>query len=234
MRMIAIAKDGVQKRFKTSIAGESDPLSDHLGATDGTVGLHMIRSEIPMANLGVTQMRACGILTVLASIFLRKSRNVVLRGRSKALPEPKRWDGGAIPCRASSTPTVTARTRLRSCSSKPKAIWTKAVGTGRSGILTTSWSRITGPSSDGSAPVTVPFLLGSFAHDRRLRSDPYDSQRPSVRPAAGAKVCSYDLAKFRINLPDIRLIQSCNTSESRAKDCVTSANWWSVINGRFI
>src|SRR5271166_1221982 len=53
------------------------------------------------------------------------------RGRSKALPEPKRWDGRTIPCRASSTPTVTARTRLRSCGSKLKALWTKTVGTRR-------------------------------------------------------------------------------------------------------
>ena len=35
---------------------------------------------------------------------------------------PKRWDGRTIPCRASSTPTVTARTRLRSCGSKLKAL----------------------------------------------------------------------------------------------------------------
>src|ERR1700736_955943 len=41
---------------------------------------------------------------------------------------PKRWDGRTIPCRALSTPTVTARTRLRSCGSKPKALWMKTVG----------------------------------------------------------------------------------------------------------
>jgi transposase, IS6 family len=35
------------------------------------------------------------------------------------------------PCRVSSTPTVTARTRLRSCGSKLKVLWTKTVGTGR-------------------------------------------------------------------------------------------------------
>jgi transposase, IS6 family len=34
----------------------------------------------------------------------------------------KRWDGRTIPCRASSTPTVTARTRLPSCGSKLKAL----------------------------------------------------------------------------------------------------------------
>src|ERR1700740_443968 len=43
---------------------------------------------------------------------------------------PKLWEAGTIPCRASSTPTVTARTRLRSCGSKLKALWTKTVGTG--------------------------------------------------------------------------------------------------------
>ena len=41
---------------------------------------------------------------------------------SKAPPEPKRWDGRTIPCRESSTPMVTARTRLRSCGSKLKAL----------------------------------------------------------------------------------------------------------------
>ena len=30
-----------------------------------------------------------------------------------------------------------------------------------------------------------PLLLGSLAHDRRLRSDSYDSQRPSVRECGG-------------------------------------------------
>src|SRR5208283_3616374 len=53
------------------------------------------------------------------------------RGRSKALPEPKRWDGRTIPCRASLAPTVTGRTRLRSCGSRLKALWTKTVGTRR-------------------------------------------------------------------------------------------------------
>jgi IS6 family transposase len=43
----------------------------------------------------------------------------------------KAWDGRTIPCPALSTPTATARTRLRSCGSKLKALWTKTVGTGR-------------------------------------------------------------------------------------------------------
>src|SRR5258707_2760913 len=43
----------------------------------------------------------------------------------------KAWGGRTIPCRVSSTPTVTARTRLRWCGSKLKVLWTKTVGTGR-------------------------------------------------------------------------------------------------------
>src|ERR1700736_4089969 len=48
----------------------------------------------------------------------------------------------------------------------------------------------TGSSGDQAPDTRKPafsLVLGSLAHDRRLRSDPYDPQRPGVRKRAGCE-----------------------------------------------
>jgi hypothetical protein len=48
----------------------------------------------------------------------------------------------------------------------------------------------TGSSGDQAPDTRKPafsLVLGSLAHDRRLRSDPYDPQRPGVRKRAGGE-----------------------------------------------
>src|SRR5271166_2506113 len=49
------------------------------------------------------------------------------------------------------------------------------------------WNKIIGLSSGGSARVRFSLLLGSLAHDRRLRSDSYDPQRPGVLECGGCE-----------------------------------------------
>ena len=82
------------------------------------------------------------------------------------------------------------RRRLRN--SKSKVHWRRTADIDRCITLTTSRNRITGPSNAGSAQANVFVHSGELAYDRRLRSDPYDPQRPGVlecgrcedRPAA--------------------------------------------------
>ena len=67
----------------------------------------------------------------------------------------------------------------------------------------------------GQRESALPIVLGRLAHDRRLRGDPYNSQRPSLlersggedRPAAPLhpRFVRCDLAKFTIIYPDLRL-----------------------------
>ena len=79
------------------------------------------------------------------------------RGRSKALP------GQSLrskePSRAS-TPMGMRLTRPRSLSSRVKERWTPAASTGRCRTSIMSWSRTTGPSSDGLTPARVSVLFG--------------------------------------------------------------------------
>jgi transposase, IS6 family len=64
------------------------------------------------------------------------------------------------------------------------------------------------------------FILGSLAYDRRLRGDPYDPQRPSVRqcrstaPLHSRSVRGDELNADHLPRPSARL-QNCNTSIQR-------------------
>jgi transposase-like protein len=71
----------------------------------------------------------------------------------------------------------------------PRVINTdKHAGIDRCNISTTFWNRIIGRSSVGYAQASLfSLVLGSLPHDRRLRSDPYDPQRPGVRKRTGSE-----------------------------------------------
>ena len=86
----------------------------------------------------------------------------------------------------------------------------------RCNISTMFWNRIIGRSSAGvRASQYFSIFLGSLAYDRRLRSNSYDPQRPSVWKCGGREsrsapppsfsACSLQRAKFTIIYPDLRL-----------------------------
>ena len=107
------------------------------------------------------------------------------------------WAERTVRRRGSSILTSTLLIRQPSLSSKPTVFWGRTVLIDRCNISTTSWNRIIGRSSAGSRKPTFSLVLGSLAHDRRLRSDPYDPQRPGVRKRAGCEGRSTPLLHSR-------------------------------------
>ena len=72
-------------------------------------------------------------------------------------------------------------TRLRLCNSKRRVFWRRTASIAPCSILITSWNRIIGPSNAGCVQASIFAPSVQLRHNRRLRSDPYDSQGPSVR-----------------------------------------------------
>jgi transposase-like protein len=64
-----------------------------------------------------------------------------------------------------------AATRRRLCNSKPRAFWRRTANIDRCSTSITSWNRITGRSSAGSAPVNISGLSGALG-----------AQLPATRP----------------------------------------------------
>src|ERR1700757_3354299 len=120
----------------------------------------------------------------------------------------KALGGENHPAPRSSTPTRTQLTHRLSCNSNPKLLWKKTAAIDPCSILTTSWSRITAPSSGESAPVNIFIRSGelgarspatrrsiSFAKDKRAG---VQRVRRSVCCTALFSVCSRRRTKIPI------------------------------------
>ena len=129
---------------------------------------------IPLSTLIVAGISLSPLISLIAGILILVMPRLLnfivaiyliiigLVGRTRLQQSascPKRWGGSTIPCRVSSTPTVPARTRLRSCGSKLKVLWTKTVGTVRCRTRITSWNRTTARSSGGQCESAFPIVL---------------------------------------------------------------------------
>ena len=153
------------------LAGAAVPLC--IGSTHGRTGLGPLRprrDEIRrehslelLSRLGVEEFGTKQYRAISASAGVPAARSIIPGTQSRP-PEAR-------------TGHRAARSRERSEGELPAS--TGAISQHCSG---------TGSSGDQAPDTRKPafsLVLGSLAHDRRLRSDPYDPQRPDVRKRAG-------------------------------------------------
>src|SRR5271165_4143644 len=127
-----------------------------------------------------------------------------------------------------SIPTSKLLIRQPSLSSKPTVFWRRTVLIDRCSISTMSWNRSSGDQAPCPRESAFSLLLGSSAHDRRLRSDSHDPQRPGVRECGGSEGRSIAPFHFRSVRGDELNCRSSiyhlRRSSPRLQTCNTAVN----------